>query len=246
MSAVRIPFMLQIRRFFQEPLPRKLVRVENFSQLALLALRGILGWRFAAALLILVGVGYYLAGTEDMNAAAAHVLLGRLFLIFALVIASPLLPDERARGTLEILWLSCGSLRGLLRLKLGVLATGVVLCAVPAVLIASWYLNWELHVARELIFLLTQTLLVAAWVFFIGTYFPHAWAGGLVASALLLTLAWPLSTGSGTFNPFFQFYLSPTKMVSLGAFVFNRLWTLALTWFFYDQAIRRARRWLRE
>jgi hypothetical protein len=235
-----------MRRFFQEPLPRKLVRVENFSQLTLLALRGILGWRFAAALLILVGIGYYLAGSEGMNAPAVHVLLGRLFLIFALVIASPLLPDERARGTLEILWLSCGSLRGLLRLKLGVLTAGIVLCAVPAVLISSWYLNWELDIVRELIFLLTQTLLVAAWVFFIGTYFPHAWAGGLVASALLLTMAWPLSTGSGTFNPFFQFYLSPTKTNTIGAFLFNRFWTLALAWFFYDQAIRRARRWLRE
>ncbi len=226
-------------------LERRLTHLENWGRIVWLMLRGILGWRFAGALVILVGVGYYLASREMFEPASAHTLLGRLFTVFALILAAPLLPDERSRGTLEILWMACGSLRRLLRWKTGVLVLGVGICSLPALWAADWYLEGELNVTLELVFLLTQTALIAAWTFYVGSFLPQPWAGGLVASATLLALEWPLAARGGVINPFFQIYASSYQPIGPGVFIGNRIFVLVLAWFFYDQAARRVRGWLK-
>ncbi len=226
-------------------LEQRLVGLENWGRVAALTLRGILGWRFAAALLLLVGAGAWLTYMgENLDIRTAHTILGRVFAGFALVLASPLLPDERSRGTLEILWMASGSMRRLLRWKEAALLTGAFVCILPVVLLTGSYLRWETNIALEIISLLTQTWLVATWTFYVGSYLPHAWAGGLVAAAVLLSAEWPLSRLGGSLNPFMNIYDTSLKIAKTNTLIVNQIWVLFLGWFLHDQTARRARFWI--
>jgi len=225
------------------------LRTENRARIAWLMLRGVFGWRFvAAAGLLAIGLAgamlLVFTRRPDLEPSDLHVLLGRVFAAFALILAAPLLPDERSRGTLEILWLACGSFRRLLRWKLFLLTTAITLCIVPAVAAADWFLGGRLAAGHEVIFLVTQSLLVAAWTFYVGSYLPQPWAGGLVAAAVFLTIDWLLSPLGNPFNPFAQLYSEGMRMMGPPAFIWNRILVLLLAWFFHDQASRRIRRWL--
>ncbi len=228
-----------------EAFRRWLVGVENWGRIATLVFRGILGMRFVAAVFLLLGVGYWLTTLEELSPRSIHNLLTWIFALVALLLASPLLPDERSSGTLEILWLACGSMRRLLRWKLAALTAGFTIFAAPALGLVSWYIGWELNLWMEAIYLLTLCLLISAWTFYVGSYIPQAWAGGLVAGVILFSLLWPLSRLGGTLNPFLNIYTPTQDTLAIGRFVFNRIWVLALAWFFHDQTARRARLWFK-
>lgn len=225
------------------------LRAENRGRIAWLMLRGMFGWRFAAAAVLLsiaIGGGmlFVFKNKPDMEPNEVHILLGRVMAAFVLILAAPLLPDERSGGTLEILWLACGSFRRLLRWKTFAVATAATLCIVPVVLVADWFFGGRLAGGWEIVFLITQSLLATAWMFYVGSYLPQPWAGGLVAGAVFLAVEWPLSAAGSGFNPFIQFYTGGATTVGLGTFLFSRAVILFLIWFLHDQASRRIRRWL--
>jgi len=233
------------------PRRERRTRAENRGRIAWLMLRGMFGWRFAAAAVLLsiaIGGGmlFVFKNRPDMEPDEVHILLGRVMAAFVLILAAPLLPDERSGGTLEILWLACGSFRRLLRWKTFAVATAATLCIVPVVLVADWFFDGRLAEGREIIFLVTQSLLATTWMFYVGSYLPQPWAGGLVASAIFLAVEWWLSAMGGGFNPFIQLYTGGATPVGIGVagFIFSRVVILLLTWFFHDQASRRIRRWL--
>lgn len=224
---------------------RRLRRTEDFSRLVWLTVRGMFDWRIVPAMGLLGYLGWSLYGMAE-NAAGPPLfqLLARVFLLLAMLLAAPILAEERTSGTLEILWLATGSMRRFLRLKTGIVLTVLGAFALAATFVVEGKADESFPAVWCFIWLLAQCWLAISFTFYVSIFIPQAWAGGLVAAALLFAIQWYLLPLGSSFNPFMNLYGAKQQIAGTGTLVANRLFVLGLAWFFHDQTARQARRWL--
>jgi hypothetical protein len=206
--------------------------------LFLLSLRGLLGpGLIAAGVLLAAGaavVGWYFV----RSSADAYEVLQATIALAAAGLAASLFAAEQRAGTLELLWLASGSAGRLLRLRM--LPILFVLIVLVAAGLAGFAVTTDhaLPPLRVVAWLLVTGWFVVAFMLWMATWLPQAWAAALAGVALLGALHASLFGVATTLNPFLNPFVDGAARLGTT----NRIVILIVGIFLFRAAAGRLRR----
>lgn len=180
----------------------------------------------------------YLIRNPIATAVEAYHLLARAFGLLAALAAAPIYAGEQRQGTFELLWLASGSERAMLAMKVRTLLLSQFFLHLPAVLIASSFLDGTLPMAATMLALAVNTLFITAVMALLCTYFTQAWVGGLIGAGVLVPLLFLSERFQQPLNPF----SAPFDPKALGV---GRAIAIALSVAFLSLAANRLRKTFR-
>jgi hypothetical protein len=135
------------------------------------------------ALLGALVAGLLAGGLLSTRPAAYDYLLGFL-LLSTLALGGALYRAEQQAGTLDLLWLACGSEQRLLRLKLlGAMAAQFFLL-LPATLLLAYFHESLPQLPHLLVHLMLTGFFALAGIAWLGTLLPQAWASAIAAAVI--------------------------------------------------------------
>lgn len=188
-------------------------------RLLLLNWRRLAGWRLALAV---GGAALGVVAWSAMQAPTPRELftaLSAASAAMAVILGSTLFSDDLRKGSLELLWLSTGSPRALLRMKIASLLLLFGLLLAPAVAAAVWFSGGGLSFWPSYLFLLTNAWLFLAATALAGTFAPQGWLAALGVLALAGAGYWMLHDTVAVLNPFLNpVAMGPTLRTGGGAF----------------------------
>lgn len=223
----------------------------NLLAILVLNLRRLMGWRFAAALVIFPALTSWLAWRYSVSAEQTYDILQGLLALAALGSASSFYASEQQAGTFELLWLSTGSEKSMLRFRAIAETMMMLLLAAPCVFVVGLFAPTEgMGRAMALFLIVTNGWFLFAAMAWLGTWFSQAWAAGLLGIAVVAVWFFVFQGSHSMFYPFpnpFPGLAGPQvpnmfgpqqQPVSIGP---NRVFFLGLSAIFLRAAAKRLR-----
>ena len=208
--------------------------------LLLTTVRGMLGWGTLALGALLAVGGGAAAWFGARTPADAYTLLCLLAVGGAVITATAMFSTEQRSGTLELLWLACGSERAMLMHKLVAALVILALLLIPAAVGLSLFLDTPLPAVQFAGWLAVSAWLALTAVALLATWLPQAWAATLVGAAVFAGVYVSIGQVATMFNPF----LNPLAEGAGKVGISNRILFVILGWFFFTAAAGRLRRLL--
>lgn len=209
--------------------------------LLVVATRSLLGWPFAAGLLLLLGVTAWHGATPGRGLSDLWQLFAPLFLAVSVLLGATIYAAEQRYGTFELLWLACGSGHALLRLKMTSIHLLFLFLVLPCSMLALSLSEVGLSLRPLLLllfFLLTGAWFVLSIMAWLGTWFAQALSAGLLGAALFALLYLSIGGTVTSLNPF----LNPFEEEAGRLLIMNRVLVIVGGWFFLRSAGVRLRR----
>jgi ABC-type multidrug transport system permease subunit len=133
----------------------------------------------------------------------------------ATLLGSALYRTEQQAGTLELMWLACGSERALLWLRLVGALVALAVVLVPATMVLSWFLAGTFPMGYALMHGMMLGFFVLSTVGLAGTWLPQAWASAVMMGALFGAIFLTVGTEPSILNPFLDPWSDQVRQSSL-------------------------------
>jgi hypothetical protein len=172
-----------------------------------------------------------------------HFLMGVVTLA-SLAGGSTLFSGDREQGTFELLWLSTGSEKSLIRMKLVSMMTALLFLVLPITVVVATYYGTEMSTPMAVFHLMVTAFFLMGTMILIDTWIPQAWAAFLVGVTITGLLYYGFYGSSTSLNPFMNFLMKfppRNQGLSTGQIIFNRLLMISMALFFLRQAAGRLR-----
>lgn len=173
-------------------------------------LRGVLGPRVVVALLGFIGFGSFLFLNVAESPRQGYEIMQAFVALAAVALGATMYSTEQQSGTFELLWLATGSEKALIRLKIIIALTVVLMLVLPLLGVGWGYYEGGIPFVQSLFFLMAEALFILCLMAFIAALLPQAWAAGLVGLAVLAAVYIGTFNSVHTFNPF----LNPVDLPS--------------------------------